>query len=191
MFFSPSPKGFSLIELIVAVGILVTISSVVLANHSRFNSSVLLGSLAYDIALSVREAQVFGLSVRQYSSDFQVGYGVRFSSPGSYVFFADTNANQQYDDDTDSIVRSYTLGRGHRVSRFCGTNSSGVEKCSDSDDPIDHLDVVFFRPEPDAIMTSNEPGVVYSSARVFVSSPSGDERSVEIASTGQISVKNP
>ncbi len=47
-----------------------------LANHERFNSSILLDSLAYDIALSIREAQVYGLSVRGINADFQVGYGV-------------------------------------------------------------------------------------------------------------------
>lgn len=181
--------GFSLIELMVSVGILAVISTVVLANHTQFNSSVLLGSLAYDIALSVREAQVYGLSVRSFSNEFQVGYGVRFSDAGSYAFFVDVNANREYDDGTDSIVRTYTLGRGHRVAQYCGITSSGVEYCSDSASPITHLDVVFLRPEPDAVISSNEPGV-YSAARIVVSAPSGATRTVEIASTGQISVQN-
>jgi len=181
-------RGFSLIELLVAVSIFIIISTVVLANHSRFNSSVLLGSLAYDIALSIREAQVFGVSVRQYDSGFQVGYGIRFSDSASYVFFVDTNANQQYDEGVDSIVRTYALGRGHAITQFCGVTTAGVEQCSDDGSPITFLDVVFFRPDPDAIISSNNPGI-YSSGSVTVSSPAGETRSVEIASTGQISVK--
>ena len=89
--FSQAVRAFSLIELLVAVSIFVVISTVILANHSRFNSSVLLGALAYDLALSVREAQVFGTSVREFSSSFQVGYGVHFEigSPQLFYFFAD------------------------------------------------------------------------------------------------------
>jgi len=182
-------RAFSLIELLVALSILTVISTVILANHTKFNSTVLLGALAYDIALSVREAQVYGLSVRQFSNDFQVGYGVRFSDPQSYLFFVDRDANQTYEEGVDTVVNTYNLGRGHYISSFCGITAVGVERCSDSGTPITHLDVVFFRPDPDAIMTSNEPGV-YSRATVTVAAPSGDTRQVEIASTGQISVKN-
>lgn len=188
--FSARFRAFSLIELLVAVSIFLVISTVILANHSRFNSSVLLGSLAYDVALSVREAQVFGLSVRQFSSSFQVGYGLRFSGNNSYIFFVDTNGNKKYDDGVDSIVRSYALSRGHTILRFCGITAAALEECSDSATPITNLDIVFFRPDPDAIISSNEPGV-YSSGKVVITSPGGDTRTVNIASTGQISVQNP
>lgn len=181
-------RGFTLIELLVAVSIFVIISTVVLANHARFNSSVLLGSLAYDIALSIREAQVYGVSVRQFDSGFSVGYGIRFSSADSYALFVDTNDNQQYDDGVDSILRTYTLQHGHTIAQFCGITSEGAEECSSGGTPIAHLDVVFVRPDPDAIISSNEPGR-YSSARVVVSSPNGESRTVTVASTGQISVE--
>lgn len=182
-------RGFTLIELLMVLSILTVISTVLLANHTRFNGTVLLTSLAYDVALSIREAQVFGVSVRQFSDDFQVGYGVRFSTTNSYDFFADTNTNQAYDDGVDSIIRTYTLSRGHSIQSFCGVTSVGVERCSDSQTPISHLDVVFFRPDPDAIMTSNEPGI-YSQGIITVASPAGDTRTITVASTGQISVQS-
>src|SRR3989344_3995148 len=83
-----SLRGFSLIELLVVISIFSIISLVVLANHSRFNSSVLLGSLAYKIALSFRETQVYGLSVQGQSTNFQVGYGIHFSGGTTYTLFA-------------------------------------------------------------------------------------------------------
>lgn len=187
--FKKTLRAFSLIELIVAVSILAFISTIVLANNGKFNSSVLLGSLAYDIALSVREAQVYGLSVKQFSNDFQVGYGVRFMTNSSYIFFVDTNANRVYDDGVDAVVNTYTLSRGHTVQRFCGVLVNGVERCSDSAQPITHLDVVFLRPNPDALMSSNEPGV-YSRGVITVASVGGETRTVSIGSTGQISVQN-
>lgn len=189
-----SLRGFSLIELLVVVGIFAMISSVILANHNRFNSSVLLGSLAYNIALSIREAQVYGLSVKQFSSQFQVGYGVRFTTGApSYSLFADVSQNgnppnKKYDV-TDSIVDTYSVGQGHVIQKFCGETSSQVQQCSDGSTAvtIDHLDIVFFRPEPDANISSSEPGY-YSRAIIIVASPNLNTRTITIASTGQITV---
>lgn len=183
-------RGFSLIELMIAVSISIVISSVILANHTRFNSSVLLGSLAYDIALSIREAQVYGLSVRQFSSTFDVGYGVRFSEAGSYVFFVDQNENEVYDDGVDTVISLYELSRGHAIQRFCGVTTEGAEHCSDSSSPITYLDIVFLRPEPDALMSSSQASN-YSHAIITIVSGAGETREIEIASTGQISVDNP
>ena len=187
-----SARGLTLIELLVVITISSLISLVVLVNHARFSSSVLLGSLGYDIALSLREAQVYGLSVKQYANNFQVGYGVRFSGTSSYFFFADTNANKVYDSGIDAVVQTFTVGRGNTIARFCGVRSTGVTECSDSGGglAIDHLDVLFFRPDPDARISSNNPGF-YSRGKIVVTSPSGETRTVTIESTGQISVANP
>ncbi len=185
-------RAFTLIELMVVVAIFLVITGVILANNSRFNSSVLLGSLAYDIALSIREAQVYGLSVQTFNANFQVGYGVDFSAatPNSYILFADTNADNRYEAGTDSIIQTYAVGAGHLIKRFCGTYSNGTTQCSDDAvSPIDHLDVVFFRPNPDANMSSSNPGF-YSSGEVVVASPSGETRTITIQSTGQVSVNN-
>src|SRR3989344_4615422 len=50
-------RGFTLVELMVVTGILVVITSLILANNTRFGGAVLLENLAYDIALSMRKAQ--------------------------------------------------------------------------------------------------------------------------------------
>lgn len=184
-------RGFSLIELLVVVGIFTFITAIVLANHSRFNSSVLLGSLAYDIALSVREAQVYGVSVRGVETNFRVGYGTHFSGAKSYTLFADTYPvgapNKKYDAE-DSIISTYTLNTGHSIVQFCGVNGA-VKDCS-STGAISTLDVVFLRPEPDAHISSTASGP-YAQATITVTSSSGEFRTITVASTGQISVSNP
>jgi prepilin-type N-terminal cleavage/methylation domain-containing protein len=200
-----TPRAFTLIELLVVMAIVMLITGAILANNSRFNSSVLLGSLAYDIALSVREAQVYGLSVQESNASFQGGYGVHFSASDSYVLFSDVNANKRYDPapaGTDTIVQTYAVGLGHTVKSFCGTFSGNTTpQCSSDASPIKYLDIVFFRPNPDAIITSDKTtfsatnGVInpvnpYSSAQIVVTSPSGETRTISIQSTGQISVMN-
>jgi prepilin-type N-terminal cleavage/methylation domain-containing protein len=184
-----SYRGFTLIELLVSVSILAFITTTVLANHSRFNSSLLLGNLAYDVALSVRQAQVYGLSVRSYNSAFNIGYGVHFSSPTSYLFFADIDNDKRYTEAADAIIREYTLSQRYQVQRFCAALASGEEHCSDGEIPITYLDIVFVRPDPDAHIATSNTSAVYSGASVTVESPGNAERTVDIASTGQISVE--
>ncbi len=185
-------RAFSLIELLVVTAIFTAITGVVLANNAQFNSSVLLGNAAYDVALSVRQAQVYGLSTQSFAGQFQLGYGVHFQGGDSYLLFADLDEdkNRRYDAGVDQIVELYTLGRGHTVLRFCGITSEGTEDCSDNDAALEHLDVSFLRPNPDATITGSGPNV-YSSARIVLTSRANETRTVTIQSTGQISVARP
>ena len=190
--------GFSLIELLVVLGMLVLITTVTLVSHFSFNSSIVLSSLAYDIALSIRQAQVFGLAVREYKDEFSAipnptfdtGYGVHFdsSTPKSYILFADTDRQLDYDGVTERD-EVFTIGRGNFISEFCATNSVPIEKCS-STGVITYLDIIFDRPDPEAIIKTNL-GETYGSARIVISSPRGNERVIRIFSTGQISVESP
>ncbi len=53
-------KGFTLIEFIVIISIFAIMSAVTLFNYQGFKSSVSLSNLSRDIALTIRQAQVFG-----------------------------------------------------------------------------------------------------------------------------------
>lgn len=185
-------RGFSLIELLVVTGIFTVITGVVLANNAQFNSSVLLGNAAYDIALSVRQAQVFGLSTQVHSGQFQVGYGIHFEGPTQYLLFADLDDahDGRYDPDVDQVVQQYTLGRGHTIKQYCGVNSDTTEDCSDGPAALTQLDIGFLRPNPDATITGDNP-TPYSSAKIVIQSRADETRTVTIQSTGQISVKRP
>lgn len=185
-------RAFSLIELLVSVSILTVITGIVLANNNQFNSSVLLGNAAYDIALTIREAQVYGLSTQAFAGEFQVGYGVHFASPTEYILFADTDPvrNRRYDAGVDQVVRQYTLGRGFTVSNLCGTRVDQSVECSLSSTALEHLDIAFLRPNPDATITGSDPKA-FSSAKITIQSRSGETRTISVQSTGQISVQKP
>ncbi len=184
--------GFSMIELVVSGTILVVITTVVLVNHAAFGGNILIGSLAYDVGLSIRQAQVFGLSVREFgtgSGQFDVGYGVHFDidNPTSYSLFADVDKNRVYNTG-DGIEEVFTISRGFSLKKLCVTTVASTEICSDVDD-VSTLDVAFIRPDPDAYLRINGDGATsYQSARVVVQSPRGEEREVNVESTGQISI---
>lgn len=181
--------GFSLVELLVTVGIFSFISVSIFVKNSNFNSSVLLTNLAYDVALSIREAQIYGLSVREFNQSFDVAYGVNMNSNNdlNYIFFADADKNGRYDVG-DGLLENYSIKKGNRISDFCATPSSGSERCKSTGD-ITSLDITFLRPNPDAIIKTNL-AETYGTAKIYLESPSGSRRTVVVESTGQISVQN-
>lgn len=189
--------GFTVIEMVVVFAIMIVITALILFRHGQFNSSTLLRTLGYSVALSIRQAQVYGVAVREStlgSSQFAAGYGIEFttSNPNQYYLFADLNQNGRRDSGEDLPV--YTIAQGYRVSRLCGNLIAGTENCS-----LTSLTIYFQRPNPEACFASDvSPGacaptgtLVYDGASVQLQTSSGTTRSVLISLTGQIIVGAP
>jgi prepilin-type N-terminal cleavage/methylation domain-containing protein len=185
-------KGFTLIEMLVVIGVIVVVAGVMLANNTRFGGAVLLENFAYDVALQVRQAQVYGVSVVRFGNgNYSAPYGVHFdrSSNTSYLFFADATTNGVYD--PGELVKTTTMTRGFKIGALCATPASGnppVEDCT-----MTNVDITYKRPEPDAYIAASG-GVAappYTSARVQLISPRNDTMSVIIYNNGQISVQRP
>ena len=192
-------KGFTLIELLVVTGIIVVISTIVLANNNRFGGVILLQNLAYNVALSIREAQVYGISVQRFqASTFNAGYGVHFdlSSTDTYVLFGDAiQVNGLYDcpqpgTNNCESVQATSISTGYSIYDLCITPASGVETCG-----IAKLDIIFKRPDPDAWISASgvscilDNGACGESARALLKSPRGDKTSIVVYANGQISVQ--
>lgn len=189
--------GFSLIELLVVTAIFVTISGIVLANHSRFGGQIVLENMTYDIALTVRHAQLYGIAVRRFGSTFGVAYGMHFGSATTYQLYADSLAgNGVYDcpdpanPATCELVETTTIVGGHQITSLCvRPNGNLTFVCGKSS-----LDILFKRPEPDAYIRATTgsvaDGVLYEAAQIVLSSPRGQQKTVIIEHTGQISVQN-
>jgi prepilin-type N-terminal cleavage/methylation domain-containing protein len=197
-------RGFTLVELLVVISIMLILTSVFVLRQQRFNSSTLLRSLAYSVALSVRQAQVYGTSIRESSvgafdaNTSAKAYGIYFSSgsTGSYILFADANNNGQYD--SGESVQAFTLSQGYAISKFCATTGAAVQRCWTALSPtIANMTIIFKRPNPDscfatsiaanACQTGASPSETYASGYVQIKS-SSDTRSVTITLTGQITV---
>ncbi len=203
-------RGFTLIELLVVISIMLILTSVFLLRQSRFNSSTLLRSLAYSVGLSVRQAQVYGTSLRESASGaFDAGtaakaYGLYFSgavgNQNSYTLFADSptagNAGQY---DSGEEVQVFKINPGYSISKFCSTTTLGVAQCWIASDPgnsvLTYLTILFKRPNPDSCFATNlntsvcQTGATPAYVSSYVQLKSGnDTRSVTVTITGQISV---
>lgn len=201
---SSSPKGFTLVELLVVVSIVIVITAFVLVRHSRFDSTTLLRSLSYSIALSMRQAQVYGTSVRGFlqSGTYQYapGYGVYFSDslgcsgvPNTcYALFADVDGDQSWSE--SETVSTPIFGRSFTIKSFCAVTAGATVSCYTNDDnsandDISSMVIYFRRPNPEATIYTSPSGPAYSYAYIEVqSSADSGARSVKVTSVGQITV---
>ncbi len=180
-------KGFTLIELMVSIAIFAFMTAFMLAKYGGFNQSVLLTNLAYDVALTIRTAQSYGLNVKSAkrdTNDFKFPYGVHFQkNVTSFVFFVDGNSNGIYDA-TDQSISTSNIKRGNKISEIC---VGSVSFCADINSS---LDITFKRPDPDAIIKVGTDTInSYSYARITLSLSDGSAiRKVSVYSTGQIAV---
>ncbi len=189
-----STAGFTLIELLVVTGIMIVISTLVFANNSAFGGKVLLQNLAYDSALTVRQAQVYGISVQRFGDDtFADGYGVRFTRntdpavQDQFVLFADViDQNGLYDCTSAlacELVSANLIRSGYHISDIC-IPASQAQPCGHTS-----LDVTFRRPDPDAYIRADGQSLLYESARVIFISPRNETQAVVVEQNGQISVQ--
>ena len=186
-------KGFTLIEMIVVLAIFSLLTTLILTNHARFGGAILLENLAYDIGLTVRKAQVYGIAVRSFGgADFDVGYGIHFKSatPTAYILFGDATEDGLYEADQSELVELNTMKGGFHIVDICATPSGLPETCG-----RETLDILFRRPEPDAFISANgvsgiaNPGALHQQGRVILGSPRGDQISVIVEATGQIAIQ--
>lgn len=190
----PTTSGFSLVELLVSIGIVVMVLSLVVANQQAFNSAVLLRGQAYEIALAIREVQLGAVSaVSDGGGEFRSTQGIYFNlgdSNQKYRLFRDgTGSTNQFWDSGEDIGFSGLLDNRFEVRSFempPGTTYSSNQ-----------LAITFERPNFDALFVVDSAGTIVDQQAVIITigvrGSSGavcgeDIRQIEVRSTGQITV---
>lgn len=188
------------------------ITVIVFSGQASFDRTLYLNNVSYDIALSVRQAQSYGMTSQNFvyggGSVRDTGYGVTFRSatPTSYIFFADAypavaaNArpdarpgNGLYDIGVtpSELVQTYNLNNGFTVNGFCGKPAGTTKVCTtDSLLPLTALTVTFSRPNSKITILGERSlgSVTFTSACVRITSSSGDSRYVSVSQAGQVQV---
>lgn len=185
-------RAFTIVEMLVCLAILMTVSSVMLVKNAQFRQHLLLRSLAYEIALAIRQAQVYGLGVREYEgiSDpiaaFQVGYGLHFdfATPTTFILYADIDGDHVYQAGSeDRIIQTSEFSPGNRIVTIC---AGAVVLSGCVSGPPGVLDIEYERPNPEAFINGTQ---VQPWATVRIESPFGDQRVVAASTMGQIIVQ--
>ncbi len=189
-------SGFTVVELMVTITIVVLVTGIVLVQYSSFNSSVLLTSQAYKTAFDLRETQSLAISSKGKNNNFREEYGLYFnmSLPTQYLLFQDVgdadvpahyNAGEEIGGPT--IVDPRFV-----ISRMC-VSTGAISACGGSATDVTTLAVTFERPDFDAAFYSTGPTVAnVQTALVYISSIADVSASkiVRVSASGQMSVEN-
>ncbi len=207
-------RAFTLVELIVTVSIFAFITSLVISKYGNFNQNVLLTNLAYDMALTVRTAQTFGVSVKttdsignncyMSSNPFQCVYGIHFDSQinTGFILYSVPIAikniyhyqGQPYD------INKYTLKSGVISNIYTCTNSSNSLTPDTNPNCTamvsgSSIDIYFKRPDSSSHICrviSDVENCTWSSAYIKIGNSNNptNYRWVVVFQNGQISVQD-
>jgi len=191
--------GFTLVELLVTLTIFSIMTGVVLVNQGKFNNTIFLSNLAHDIALTIRQAQTYGINVREtaQSSDLFSNYGVSFqmgANNKNFVIFADVlgTANGLFDgsfscpgNDSECVER-YVIKNSNYIKSIC----AGNDESDCTANSATTLNISFTRPDSDAHIKSNVKTTDQPYAKIVVASQDGaNTKGIIVRSTGQIYVE--
>ena len=178
-------RGFTLIEMLIVIAIIMVLAVIALTSQSSFNRSFLLANTAYDVALTLRSAENYGVGGQTIGAS-SVGYGVDFqlASPRAFILFADTYPDVsgtplchpvsssgptppnpqpgdcRYEAGSDVQAASYKIGNGISIQDFCidvPTGATDNWECA-SGGTFAQLDVVFARPNATPYMAAGTSG---------------------------------
>ncbi len=207
-------RGFTLVELIVTVSIFVFMTALVVSRYGAFNQGTLMTNLAYDMALTIRTAQSFGVSVKgsedtvghgfvqTFSNPYAVHFDLTTSVPALFWTYLDIGGTASgkpdglYEEGVgETKYATYSIKQGAKITGLCvGT---GGQSCSSGN--LTALDLSFRRPDPAAIICPTGGGVpsctngvsTYNYAMITLQSGDGSSsRTVVVRGNGQISVNN-
>ncbi len=184
-------KGFTLIEMVAVLGIFMVLTSIVIFNYSKFRSDTILTNMAYEVALTIREAQIYGVSARSSGASFENAYGIFIpsSSATQYSVFSDTSGDLIFSGDScllsggDNCTTTYNFQNNIKISQL-------DVKIGSSCQPASSLSISFKRPNPEPIIRRNSGNEAISLAQIKVSTAEGVSRYVVIYGNGQVAVLN-
>lgn len=198
-------RGFTLIELLATLAIILIITLIARSGKTLYERSLFLTNLAYDVALTLRQAQVYGVDVRAGTvagNQFDIGYGVYFTTadPTHFTLFIDQDNDHTYNPSVggDTVVQTYTIQNNNRIYSLCAGAGAG-SACGS----VNTLYITFRRPDPGACINTGTsyPGMKQTSdcvaatgngeAQIVVAPNDATlgTRVIDVLSTGQISVQ--
>ncbi len=178
-------RGFTVVELLVTIGIFTVMTSVVLVNYRSFETKANFTNAVENVYFALREAQVYGAGGKTAGvilcppipvSSFNCAYGVRFANGNnSYGTFIDVDYSGTLNG--AEVLTTVPLGSGTTIAGL----SCGGGACVGS---VSYI--TFRRPNVDAVIADSTP-TLYNTTTVTISK-GGVNKTITITATGQISI---
>ncbi len=197
-------SGFSLIEMLVVISIFVIVTGIVLVNLPSFRDKSSLDLVAQEIALTIRQAQVFGIGTRAFGGSVYPSHGIYLdpAQTQQFVLFADlpTGPGSLLGDRlyNKALNCGQTGSECREIFRLGGGISlEGIYRCPatgcDSSKYTQPVNIVFQRPRTDASFYISRRGSPTSlntpALKIRVQNKVGSWRDIMITKAGHIYVQ--
>lgn len=171
-------EGFTMIELMVTMGLFMVMTGAVLANYRTFDTNAKFSNASEDIVLALRQAQVYGAGVKGQGGSFDVPYGVHFApNADNIILFADINGDGKYTGADGLPVDTIKWQGNIKINSL----TCGGLPCTS------FLDITFKRPDIGAII--NDSSAVPYLGSVVIITNGAKTSTTTISSAGQISLQ--
>lgn len=173
--FAKGGKGFTMVEMIVVIGIVTIIASIGIVSFRSGGRATDLTREAQTLALNLRRAQNMALAGTLYQGATPGGYGIHLdaASPNSYVLFADLDNNKLFG--AGEAVETVTFARNVVITGLA---------------PAASLNIVYSPPEPTTTVYDDTGANLGNTASAILGySGAALSKTVNINISGQISVQ--
>ena len=181
-------SGFTMVEIVVMLGIITMLSTIVLTNFTGLNEGAAIERAAQELAVNIRRTQNDSLAVVQYNplNPPPLAVGVRISTIAqentSFFRFADTVRDNKYTNPAspaEKIGDTTTFVRGIKIGAI--TNQDGQNQS------IVHI--MFAAPEATIALTDANGISIGQKIDIILQAPSGQTRKITVRTSGQINVQ--
>jgi len=140
-------RGFTLVELLVSIFIIVLMSGIILANYRQSGQQFALQRSANKLAQDIRRAQEMAMGAAEHAgcpADYKYGYGIYLiaTESGHYILFADCDNGEDYD--SGEMVEDIKFESGVKIKTLSG----------------DPLTITFTPPDPKITISSPAPATI-------------------------------
>lgn len=178
--------GFTMIEAVVALAMVMALSAAVMFSFSGLTSSAAISRSSRELGLSIRRAQNMSLAVTRIDTSsgplIPAAVGVRLdtANPSSYLLFADLVRDNRYNPADDAqIGPSISFERGVTVSQITGQGGG---------ESVAH--VMFAAPEAAVALTDSSGASIGDRITIELVTPQGTlTKEITVRTSGQISIK--
>jgi len=157
-----SGDGFTLIEMVAVVGIIVILSAIVLVNYRSGDSQLALLRSANKLSQDIRRAQEMAMSAEEVNNKVYDRYGIHFDiNPGvpdgkkSYILFGDDGGNGAYQGDPpDKPIETVNFEKNVEINQI-------LASAGGSENSVQKISITFQPPDPTTyILESGENKIV-------------------------------
>lgn len=192
-------SGFSLLEMLVVVAIVIIVTGVILASLPSFRSNISIDLVAIQVATIVREAQVYGISQKASKVKENLDYGITFDRMRTTNddeaefkdFYLYANTDDRFEMRVNEKERVFTLPGDIIFEKIITPDGPGE---------YNRIDILFPQRYPEPIFCARKGVDVpigcgspfsLSKVQIIISSKRlNKKKAIEIWQNGQISVEN-